>query len=117
MKLIRSLFQIAPLVLILVVFSHPLRAGTSNSIPAASPVAQSAHASKFKTVHHFFSILLDNAESGFMGGMVPLIALLFAARAISLALTPAPQVEEAVEEQPPVEIPPLRPLPERITIF
>jgi hypothetical protein len=117
MKLRRSLFQVVPLVLFLAIFSDPLRADMSSPVSTGAPLAHSATAGKFKTLHHMFLIVLDNAESGFMGGIVPVLALLFAARAISLALMPAPRVKVMVEEPPPVEIPPLRPLPERITLF
>ena len=117
MKLIRSLFQLIPLILLLAVFSHPLRAATSSPSPTDARVAPAASSGKLNTLHHVFSIVAANAESGFIGGMVPLIALLFAARAVSLAMTPAPKPEVIAEELPPVEIPPLRQLPERITIF
>ena len=64
-----------------------------------------------------FSALLANAESGFMEGVVPLVAILLAARGLSLAMTPASRDEDFIEEQPAVEIPPQRPQPTRVTSF
>jgi len=117
MKLMRSLFQTVSLILISVVFFLPLRADTSKPTPAPSSATQSALTGKFKTAQHFFSTLLANAESGLLGGVVPVAAILLAARGLAVAMTPAPREEDMVEEQPPVEIPPLRPQPERVTSF
>ncbi len=66
MKLIRSLFQILLLVVLLIVLSHPLRADTSGGKQGGSPAVQTAVTGKGKVMHHMFSILLTNAESGFM---------------------------------------------------
>ena len=115
MKLIRFLFQGVVLVTTVIVLSQPLRADAIAPIRSDLPLAQAIPIGKGIPGHHKLSMVLAMIESGFLGGVVPLTALLLAARAISLAIPPRPE-EEEVEHQP-VEVPPLRQLPERITIF
>jgi hypothetical protein len=115
MKLMRSLFQTVSLVITFVVLSQPLRADDSDPIKSDSPLVQPAPARQATPAHHKISMIFAMMESGFLGGVVPLAALLLAGRAISLAI-PERNEEKVVEHQP-VEVPPLRQLPERITIF
>lgn len=185
MKHICAPFQATVLLVILAVSSHPLWADPSDTLLSASspfaqgapainsgpmlqtdsPLVQAAPATTSNATHRWAGRILAGVESGFMGGIVPLAALLLFARGIWLAIPrrrletegdatdrPAsmilpglksgllggkvflaallvlgraiwlwlttPQIKtEIVEEEPPVDVPPLRPIPQRITVF
>jgi len=118
MKLMRTLFQTALLATMLVVFSHPLRAEGSDVPSTDSASVQTAPVSRAGPAHHLMASILSSVESGFMGDIVPIVAFLFFVRATVLAISPAPRFKaEPIETEPPVEIPPLRQLPQRITLF
>jgi hypothetical protein len=157
MKFIRILFQIAFLLIFLVVFSHPLWADTSGAfLQTDTPFGPSAPATRINPAHRAASTILAGLETGFMGNIVPLAALLLFGRAVWLLIPSrhrsawrrlagiesrlmggkaslaalllfgraiwlwiiAPRTEtDVVEEKPPVEVPPLRPIPYRITIY
>lgn len=118
--------------MILVVFSHPLRAGTSATLfQTENPFAQSAPATntekalpqsvpatKSTPAHHSTSLILAGIQTGFIGVVVPSAALLLCGSAIRLMITHQ-QLETKVEEEPLVRVPvpPLRPVPFRITKF
>jgi hypothetical protein len=62
--------------------------------------------------------ILSRVESGFLGDIVPFVAFVFFVRAMVLAISPAPRFKvEPIDAAPPVESPPPRQLPQRITIF
>jgi hypothetical protein len=118
MKLMRTLFQTALLATMLVVFSHPLRADSSNLPSTDSASVPTAPVSKTGPAHHLMASILSSVESGFLGDIVPMVAFLFFVRAMMLAISPAPRFKaEPIETEPPVEIPPPRQLPQRITLF
>ena len=118
MKLMHSLFQAALLATLLLFLSHPLRAEASDTSPNGAASVQSAPVSHAGTSHHLMASILSHVESGFLGDIVPLVAFAFFVRAVVLAISPAPRFKVApIDTEPPVEIPPPRPMPQRITIF
>jgi hypothetical protein len=116
MKLIRIQFQIAVLLTLLVAFSHPLFADTGDATPADNPSAQSAPATQSTTAHLSTSTTLAEIESGFIEVIVPMLTILIAGP-IVWRLIPPPRREKAAVDEPPVEIPPLRSSPYRVTKF
>ena len=194
MKFMRTLFQIALLLACPLIVSQPLRAASGDTfqgdtqlaafvpptqsdlslrspsamlaaiktLPTTALSAQSAPATK--STHRSASMMLAGLETGFMGNIVPLVALLLIGRAAWMLMpsrrmeaesVPAPRLAwekpawaesqsmagralaslrefgrpiwqwmmapttetRVVEEEPRVNVPPLRHLPERITIF
>jgi len=155
MKLIRILFQAAVFLVVSMIFSQLLLANTSNTL-AAAPISPAASAVKSHLTHLAASAIISKLETGFMGNVVPLVALFLLGRGIWMLIPsrhraewsrqPAiqsgimsaksflatarafrrtvwlwiitPRAESEVDDNGPrVEIPPLRRIPERITIF
>jgi len=87
MKFIRTLFQITAFLLI--VFFHPLRANTSDTLLKMDiRVAPSAAVTKSNPAHQSASRILAGLETGFMGDIVPLAALFLFGRAVWLVIPP-----------------------------
>ena len=155
MKCARILFQTALLFVVLAAFSQSLLANSITTLPAA-PIAPATLAVNGHLPHRSAAAIIAGFETGFMGDIVPLVALFLLGRGIwmlipsrhraewsrqpaiqssimgvksSLATARAirrtawqwiitPQAErESDDNDPRVEIPTLRPTPERITIF
>ena len=110
MKLIRTLFQTTVFLLILVVFSHPVRALTDNSFlpPAAETDPPPAHLTALT--------ILAELGSGFIDGMVILLLVVLIGLTFWLAI-PAPRTRSEASMQSPVEVPPLRVVRQRVTKF
>ena len=109
MKHIRTLFQATILLAVMVVFSLPVLAQTDNSFALPAPTnAPPAHLSA--------SIILAELGTGFIDGVLTLLLVLLAGLTFWLAI-PAPRVKREADEQLPVEVPPLRPVPHRVTKF
>ena len=117
MKFMRTLFQITVLLMMLAVFSHPLRADASDApLKTDSPLAQSTPATKGYPAHLSTSRIIAGIKTGFIGGVVPVMALFLFGRALRLmAVRSRPEVE--VAEEPLVVVPPLRTTPDRVTKF
>jgi len=117
MKCVRTLlFQITVLVVSLMIMAHPLRADTDDTIQTDTPYAQAAPVTKSGPAHHSVSAILVGIESGFMAGVVPLVAAIMFGLAI-WRVVPSRRPEPMVIEQAPVEVPPLRQIPYPITKF
>lgn len=110
MKLIRTLFQVTVLLAMMVVFSQPVLAQTDNSFALPAPATDTPPA------HLSASTLLAELGSGFIDGVITLLLVLLAGLTFWLAI-PAPRIKREADEQPPVEVPPLRPVPQRVTKF
>jgi hypothetical protein len=112
MKLIRTLFQTTVLLAVMVVFSAPLPAQTDYSF------AQPASVTDSQPAHLPAATILAWLGSGLVDGMVILLLVFLVGLTFWLAV-PTPRIEKEVGEQPPVEVqvPPLRPIPQRITMF
>jgi hypothetical protein len=110
MKFIRTLFQTTVLLAMMVVFSQPVLAQMDNSfgLPAPATDTPPAHLSVLS--------LLAELGSGFIDGVLTLLVVLLAGLTFWLAI-PARRIEKVADEQPPVEVPPLRPVPHRVTRF
>jgi hypothetical protein len=118
MKLIRTLFQTTMLLLVLVVFSHPLRADTDSALlQAEKPFAQAAPATKGNPAHLSGSMMLAVIKTGFIGGVVPAVVLLLFGWVIWTVIDRPRTEMEVIKPSPPVVVPPLRTSPERVTKF
>jgi hypothetical protein len=116
MKLTRTLFQITFLLVMLVVFSNPLSADTGDGTQDNKLYIQPPVAPKSGPAHLSSGTVLALLKSGFVEGMVPILAVLLAGVVAWRMMTPR-RVEYEIIEEPPVEIPPLRPSPDRVTRF
>jgi len=113
MKFTRAFF---PLALLLVVFSHPLWADTSDTSLTDTSFVQAASANTSDAAYSSSGSILAGLESGFIGGIVPLVALLLLSLAVWLAV-PVQRIEREALEQLPAEVPPLRTISPPIAKF
>jgi hypothetical protein len=106
MKLLRTLFHTTVFLLILVVFSHPVRAltDTSFALPAPETDTSPAHLSALT--------ILAELGSGFIDGVVILLLVFLIGLTFWLVL-PAPRAKRQAAMQLPIEVPPLRVVPHR----
>jgi hypothetical protein len=131
MKFMRILFHSAILAATLVIFSNPLRSDTAdlNTIQVPKdlqathsdpdPEAAGSAASTPPEQPHSSSRIIAELKTNVFGDVAILAALFLFGRAIWLLLMPMrPKVQTPLfVDDSPVEIPPLRPIPERITLF
>jgi hypothetical protein len=88
MKLMRILFQVALLLAIPIVVSQPLKADTTlHTDPLVAQAPPATH-----STHRLARTIVAGFETGFMGDVVPLVALFLFGRAVWM-LMPSKQME------------------------